>query len=81
MTTKSSFNFGAMPPPGAEWQMERTAASIAFVNEATNALGSLTDPDAVRLVQRVRELVKSGKIELIKPLTVNDVLNGKIPLL
>ena len=58
--------FGAMPPPGREWEMGKTAASICFVHdgEAILAESALSSETAQRLRDRV-ERVKRGD-EVIK---------------
>lgn len=40
---KKNFGTGALPPPGLEWQMGKTAASILFVREAENAMERAID--------------------------------------
>ena len=60
------FTLGARPPPGAEWQMGKTAASICFVGDAERILAEskLSSETAQRLRDRV-EKIKRGE-EVIK---------------
>ena len=62
----SENRFGAMPPPGLEWQIGKTAAAIDFVNEAESAFltrTDLTEREAQALRTYVR-MLKDGHASL-----------------
>lgn len=52
----NEYGLGALPPPGLEWQMGKTAASITFVNKTEAYIAS----ESHRL-SRLRELVEKVK--------------------
>jgi len=52
---------GANPPPGMEWQLDKTTASIAFYYKAEAYLKVCKDDEALTLLKKVMEEVKSGK--------------------
>lgn len=58
---KRQFAFGALPPPGREWEMGKTAAAIRFVHDAEAILSesSLSSETSQRL-RDWAEQVKSG---------------------
>ena len=51
-TPEQCFPMGALPPTGMEWQINQTAASIAFVNQAEQLI--------LALQEQIQE-VKDGK--------------------
>lgn len=53
---------GALPPEDQEWQIGKTAASIAYVKSANHILEVevLTEVEAARLKENIN-LVKTGK--------------------
>lgn len=53
---------GSLPPEDQEWQIGKTAASIAYVRSANHILEteSLTEAESLRLKENIN-LVKTGK--------------------
>jgi len=65
MSEGKKFGMGALPPPGLEWQMGKTAASIFFVKEAESAIGWLLSQI---------EAVKKGELVLYDEVSVEAPL-------
>lgn len=58
------FKTGALLPPGLNWQMGKTAASIAFVNESDAYMLSCSDPNSIIALSDAIAKVKSGELVL-----------------
>lgn len=69
---------GAMPPPGAEWQIGKSAASIRFVEDAMALIARLDDGkpsfEAARQLSEAIEQVKSGELSFDDWTTPEDYL-------
>lgn len=70
--------FGALLPPGMEWQIGKTAASIAFVNETETFLRICEDVHNSELLRAAVEKVKSGELVLEDWLTPQEYLDQHI---
>lgn len=68
-------SFGANPPPGMEWRIGKTAATIVFVQEAEIALLNLelTSAEAYQLQAKI-DRMKSGDESLDEEQAVDDWL-------
>ena len=71
--------FGALPPPGFEWQIGKTAASITFVGDAEAFLETCLDAKKVDLLRQAIDKIKDGSLVLENWLTVDDYLNQLVP--
>lgn len=67
-------SFGALPPPGCEWQIGATAASIAFVNEAEEYIRYCSDQEQIIVLRRLVERLKNKEIILQNWLTIRSCL-------
>jgi len=67
--------FDALPPPGMEWQIGKTAASISFVNDADRFLATCQDEQQSRVLRDVIQKVKDGSLVLQEWLTAEECLN------
>ncbi|MEK7603541.1 MAG: hypothetical protein AAB461_00260 [Patescibacteria group bacterium] len=70
-----SKKFGALPPPGIEWQIGKTAASISFVGNAEAFLKTCRDEQKSRLLSEVIKKVKGGSVVLQEWLAVEEYLD------
>ncbi len=72
---------GATPLPEQAWQIGKTAASIAFVQEAERALAGTPQLTfkQVNVLSPASAAVKCGKRALTKPLSVADFLANGFP--
>jgi len=69
--------WGALPPTPHAWQIDKTAATIAFVKEAEAAFttrSDLTETEAYQLRTHV-EMLKEGQTSLIEFETVDEWLD------
>ena len=68
-----SLGYGASPPPGQEWQKGKTAATIAFVGEAEQALATRQDMEEheKRTLRTMVQALKDGQAVLQDPETVD----------
>jgi hypothetical protein len=66
--------FGALPPPGVEWQIGKTAASISFVNDAERYIVGCNNADEIERLKKAAQEVKEGKRVLDQWLTVEEFL-------
>ncbi|MBI2473516.1 hypothetical protein HYV70_03120 [Candidatus Uhrbacteria bacterium] len=51
---------GTNPPPGMEWEIGKTAASITFYHKAEAYLNVCKDDEEIVILQKVMEEVKNG---------------------
>jgi hypothetical protein len=65
---------GANPPPGQEWQIGKTAASIAFVGASESYLQGCGDPQVTNALRDAIERVKRGELTLDQALTPEEYL-------
>ena len=70
-----SRKFGALPPPGMEWQIGKTAASIRFVNDTERFLETYRDTDKAELLREAVRQVKNGELELSNWLSPEEYLD------
>lgn len=70
---------GARAPVGSEWQVGRSAASVAFVADVESELKDFGALDQARLKAAVMR-VKSGSIELEDWLSPREFLDGCGPV-
>lgn len=70
-------SFGAVAPPGLEWQEGKTAATISFVNEASLYLAGKPRVSPIQMLERYVEKLKSGKEQLTEWLTVEEFMNSE----
>jgi hypothetical protein len=69
---------GALPPPRAQWQIGKTAASINFVRLAELYITELSgDPVAVTILCELIDKVKRGEIVLPEIVTPNPLAPKK----
>ena len=68
--------YGARLPWAASWQSGKTAASIAFVNQARRFKIEHSRSDKITELDEVIEKIKAGEIELTQFVTVDDWLAG-----
>lgn len=67
--------FDALPPPGVEWQIGKTAASISFVNDAERYIAKRSNLlDEIKQLKKAIQEIKKGKRVLDQRLTVEDFL-------
>lgn len=69
---KKNFHLGAAFPPGMEWQIGKTAASISFVKDCEIYLQ--THPEAEEKLRPKIDAVKDGKITLTSWKTPEEAL-------
>lgn len=71
--------FGALPPPGREWEVGKTAASICFVHDAEAILAEskLSSETAQRVRDRV-ERVRAGDEVITEFMNANQIVLGAI---
>lgn len=69
---------GALPPKRSLWKIGKTAASIAFVQEAEAFLEGCADPETRNLLEDEICEIKSGKKDLTDWLTVSDFLKSRV---
>lgn len=74
-----SRKFGARPPPGSEWQMGKTAASISFINNAETFMRICQDARKIEVLREMVQKVKDGELMLQDWLTAEEYLNQYIP--
>lgn len=70
-----SRKFGALPPPGMEWQIGKTAASIRFVNDTERFLETCQDTDKAELLRGVVRRIKNGELVLSNWLSPEEYLD------
>jgi hypothetical protein len=71
---------GANPPPGVEWQLGKTAASIRFVNDAENFIASgNASEDDIQLLREAVSAVRSGERVLTQWVNVETFLVSGFP--
>lgn len=76
----SRFGMGANPPPGHEWTIGRTAASMVFVREVERRLKAEDlDADMRDRLTKAASDVREKRVELRKSLTVEDFLRSGFP--
>ena len=68
--------YGAMAPPGAEWQMGRTAADISFVNLAERYLTTATDEKEIARLREEIDAIRKGTKKLADWVTVEGFLKS-----
>lgn len=66
--------FGALPPPGAAWQIGKTAASISFVNNAEAFLKTCQEEEKAEILRSAIQKVKDGSLVLQDLLTAEEYL-------
>lgn len=68
---------GALPPPGSEWVVGKTAASIRFIGDAERILSEskLSSETAQQVRDRI-ERVKRGEEIITKYISENDIVLG-----
>lgn len=66
--------FDALPPPGLEWQIGKTAASIDFVNSAEVFLQTCQDEKKADSLLKAIQKVKDGSLVLQDWLTAEEYL-------
>ena len=66
---------GALPPPGAAWQVGKTAASISFVNDAEKFLATCQHEKKAQLLLEATRRVRSGEWVLKDWLTAQEYLD------
>jgi len=71
--------FGALPPPGMEWQIGKTVASIRFVNGTEVFLETCQDTDKAELLREAILKVKNGELVLYDWLTPEEYLDQHAP--
>lgn len=69
----ADFQFGALPPAETEWQMDKTAASVAFVNEAEGRLPELHGEQYTQLATTIAA-IKRGEKVLTSWIKIDDFL-------
>ncbi len=59
-------SFGSHPPPGKEWQIDKTAATLDFIRRAEQALATQADlePDEKYKLEAKIERLKDGSESL-----------------
>ncbi|HYE60287.1 MAG TPA: hypothetical protein VEA18_03840 [Candidatus Kapabacteria bacterium] len=67
-------SFGAISPPGAEWQAGKTAASIKFVKDAEKWLENIIESSQKGCVEDYVRLIKAGEVVLNEFLDIQDFL-------
>jgi len=72
---KVARKYAALAPPGLEWQIGKTAASISFVNETNTFLMTCNDSHEAALLRDAVEKVKSGLWILLDWLTPQEYLD------
>ena len=55
---------GFEPPKEFEWEIGKTAASIAFVNDTERFLETCHDKDRIELLREAMRQIKEGKLVL-----------------
>ena len=82
MNEKREHGLGALPPPGMEWIMGKTAASISFVHDAEEYLSNCKDLKEIDWLHDAIAKIKRGEWQLQNWLTAVEFLemkrNGKI---
>jgi len=66
--------FGALPPPGAQWEIGKTAASISFVNDAERYIANCSNADQADRLKKAVQEVKEGTKVLDQWLTAEEFL-------
>ncbi len=66
--------YGALPPPESAWQIGKTAASIAFVNDALRYVATCIDTEEIAKLQTAIADIKIGKTVLTDWLTPEEFL-------
>jgi len=66
--------FGALPPPGAQWEIGKTAASISFVNDAERYIAYCDNAVEIERLKKAVEEVKEGRRVLNQWLTAEEFL-------
>ena len=69
------FGLGALPPPGAEWEVGKTAASISFVNDVQKYLVTCQDEKNTQLLLEATRRVRNGEWTLKDWLTAQEYLD------
>lgn len=72
---KKDFNLGALPPPGFEWEIGKTAATISFVREADKYLERMPRVTSVKMLETYVNELKSGNKVLMNFMTVKEYFN------
>ncbi len=70
-----SRKFGALPPPGMEWQIGKTAASIRFVNDTERFLETCQDTHKAELLREAIRQVKNGGLVLSSWISPEEYLD------
>ena len=70
--------YGALPPPGLEWQVGKTAASISFVYDAEIFLKSCHDTKKTDLLLAAIQQVKDGSLVFNEWTTPEEYLDKKL---
>jgi hypothetical protein len=76
-TKSENCEMAALPPTELAWQIGKTAATIAFVNEASAYLVGQPRVSPVIMLGRYIEDLKSGKKVLTEFLTVEEYFNSE----
>lgn len=64
-------------PPELQWQIGKTAASIAFVRHAEHYIqNELVDKDEIVILQKTIEEIKTGMRIFIRHMEVEEFLNS-----
>ncbi len=70
------YPMGALPPPGTEWQMGKTAASISFVNDTQRFIVQNPQHQGIKQLQEAIANVKSGTLVLSEWTTAEQYLEA-----
>ncbi len=75
---ENKFPLGALLPPELAWQENKTAASIAFVNDASRYYEAHPDMDTEDLtkLENMLRKVQTGETVLTEFLSVDDFLKN-----
>ena len=72
-----NYGMGALSPPGFEWEMGKTAATIRFVREAVAYMADKPKVSPIRMLEQYVERLKSGEEVLDKWLTVEQYMSSE----
>lgn len=67
---------GALPPPGLEWIMGKTAPSVKFVNDAHRAVSSMSNPNDKAALEDAVDRIKKGELVLNEWTNVHDFIQA-----
>lgn len=68
---------GFEPPKEFEWEIGKTATSIAFVNDAERFLETCRDKEKIELLREAIQQIKEGKLILEHWFTPEEYINQR----